>query len=87
MATDKKWIAGAIKKPGALKKELGIKADRVNVCPLILVIKYPPPEITCLPVFELNLNESPDADEPIFPSQPCQLPCAEIWKCHAEKPV
>ena len=25
MATDKKWIQGAIKKPGALRKELGVK--------------------------------------------------------------
>lgn len=25
MATGKKWIAGAISKPGALRKELGVK--------------------------------------------------------------
>ena len=32
MATTKKnWIAGAIKKPGALKRELGVKAGKTTV--------------------------------------------------------
>lgn len=28
MASGKKWIAGAIKHPGALRKELGVKAGQ-----------------------------------------------------------
>ena len=28
MATKTKWIASAIKKPGALKRELGVKKDQ-----------------------------------------------------------
>lgn len=43
MATTKKnWIAGAIKKPGALKKELGVKkGDKIPAKKLAAAAKKP----------------------------------------------
>ena len=43
MATTKKnWIAGAIKKPGALKRELGVKAgERIPAKKLAKAAKAP----------------------------------------------
>jgi len=42
MATDKKWIQGAIKKPGALKKELGVKkGEKIPAKKLAAAAKKP----------------------------------------------
>ena len=43
MATEKKnWIAGAIKKPGALRKELGVKkGDKIPAKKLASAAKKP----------------------------------------------
>jgi len=42
MATDKKWIKGAIKKPGALKKELGVKkGEKIPAKKLAAAAKKP----------------------------------------------
>ena len=42
MATKKNWIAGAIKKPGALRKELGVKkGEKIPAKKLAAAAKKP----------------------------------------------